>query len=245
MLWTPRALVGCVVAVACLAAPQARAAEDSLVGKRIIVTKNGLKLGAAEDQEGEADVAGVVPLDEMTYTVEAEKGKFIKIRQRGVAGWLAKGDAVPLGEAEAYFTARIRDDANDDFAHGARGFAALERGDLEVGVLDCQDAIRLNPKTPAWHIARAIGLAAQKEWGKAVAGYDEAIRLDPKSARAFNFRGNAWLNQGDRDKAAADFTEAVRLEPTFALAFSNRGSRVVRQAKLRQSHSRLRRNHPP
>ncbi len=223
MIHMPSAVGACVVAAACLAATQASAAENSLVGKRVILTKGGVNLGAAEAQEGARSDAVNAVLDEMIYTVEEEKDKSIKVRQRGVSGWFAKSAAIPVSEAEAFFTARIRGDAKDDFAYGARGFAALDRGDVEVGVLDCQEAIRLNPKAPAWRVARALGLAAQKEFGKAAAEYDEAIRLDPKSARTFNLRGNVWLNQGEQDKAVADFTAALRIEPNFTLAFTNRG----------------------
>jgi hypothetical protein len=79
-------LVGCVVAALCLAAAQTRAAEDSWVGKRIIVTKNSVKAKPTEDPKAEGGDAGRFVLDEMTYTVEEEKGKSIKVRQRGISG---------------------------------------------------------------------------------------------------------------------------------------------------------------
>ena len=212
--------IGCVVAAVALAAAPARA-DDSWVGQRIMLKKAGVTIGHTDDKGVDHEDA---TLDQMVYTVEAEKGPWIKVHAHGVSGWFARSDAVLLEDAVDYFTDRIRDNPKDDHAYGSRAWAWRAKGELDIALKDYDEAIRLDPKAAAWRNARGVVWDDKKEHDKAIADYDEALRLDPKYALAFNNRGNAWKARKEYDKAMADYDEAIRLDPKYALAFNNRGN---------------------
>src|SRR5262245_19062169 len=102
---------------------EARGDEKTWVGKRIILTKGDVNF--VETGKGDKPTV-LVPLDEALYTVESEEGNRIKIRHRGVLGWIAKEDAVPLEKAIPYFTERILQIGKDAVAYGQRALARKE-----------------------------------------------------------------------------------------------------------------------
>ncbi len=113
--------VCCVVAAAALAAARA---DDDWTGKRVMTRKSGQKITTTDESGRDVDVA---VLDEMVYTVEEAKGKFIKLRQRGVAGWIARDDLVRIEDAVDYFTDEIRNNPNNDSNYGNRAWRARRR----------------------------------------------------------------------------------------------------------------------
>jgi tetratricopeptide (TPR) repeat protein len=192
----------CIVAVLGLAASASD--DDSWVGKRIMTKKGGLTIGHTNKKGQEVEDA---TLDEMVYTVEAEKESWIKVHARGVSGWFAKSDAVLLQDAVDYFTERIRDDPRDAGAYTCRAKAWKEKGELDIALKDDDEAIRLRPKGAFNFNNRGEVWRAKKEYDKALADYDEAIQLDPKNAFAFNNR--AWLRATCPDEKHRDGKKAV------------------------------------
>jgi tetratricopeptide (TPR) repeat protein len=210
----------CIVAVLGLAS--SASADDSWVGKRIMTKKDGLTIGHTNKKGQEVEDAKLD--DAMDYTVEEEKGKWIKVHAHRVSGWFAKSDAVLLENAVDYFTDRIRDNPKDDYYHCFRAYAWKERGELDIALKDYNEAIRLNPKCANYFNKRGVIWSKKKEYDKAIADYDKAIRLDPKDAAAFSNRGLDWSNKKEYDKAFADLDEAIQLDPQGAMAFNNRGN---------------------
>jgi tetratricopeptide (TPR) repeat protein len=207
------------VAVACcLALLRPVWAEDggSWTGKRVMTKKGGIKIGYTDENDQTKYVA---TLDNMIYRVEQEKGKFIKVRHRGVSGWFSKNDAVLLKDAISYFTARIRENEKDAYAYAHRGSAWSERGELDIALKDYNEAIRLEPEEASWFNNRGLIWHDKKEYDKALADYDEAIRLDPKYARPFLNGGVTRYVKKEYEKALADYDEAIRLDPKYGFAF--------------------------
>jgi tetratricopeptide (TPR) repeat protein len=191
-----------------------------------MLKKEGVPLTAAPAGHPPVSVTTLVL---MTYKVEKVQGGFIQVRSRGVAGWLAKADAVPLEEAVGYFTTRIGQDEKDAFAYAQRGWARKERGEVVLALEDYDEALRLRPKAKLWYFNRAFIWKAKRDYGKALADFSEVIRLDPKFAPSYFGRGTVWEARRDYDKALADYAEAIRLDPKDPYAFTGRG--VVWQAK--------------
>ncbi|HBI46442.1 MAG TPA: hypothetical protein DDY78_26855 [Planctomycetales bacterium] len=192
-----------VVAILALSAAPARG-DDSWVGKRVIMKHGGVTIGHTDKNDQEVVDA---TLDDMEYKVEQEKGKWIKVRERGVSGWFAKADAVLLEDAVDYFTDRIRDNPSDYYAFACRGYAWRQKGELGIAIKDYNEAIRLDPKWAAWRICRGVAWYHKKEYDKAIADYNEAIRLDPKFAEAFS--NKAWLLATCPDDKVRDGKKAV------------------------------------
>src|SRR5437899_1970222 len=101
-------LAGCLVLL-----PQARGAEGSWAGRRILVKQGGVRLNRTP---GGDKAEYVATLTDLEYTVDKDEGGWLELRHRGVAGWLPKGEAVLTEEAVAYFTDRIRHDPKDALA---------------------------------------------------------------------------------------------------------------------------------
>jgi tetratricopeptide (TPR) repeat protein len=195
--------------------------KDSWVGKKVMPKKAGIRIGKTHDMDEKFDLA---TLTTMIYSVEAEQGKWIKVRQNGVEGWFAKEDAILLEDAVDYFTQRIRANPKDDFGYAMRGLARHEKGEIDIALKDYDEAIRLAPKLSDYWNNRGVAWGAKGEYDKALKDYDEAIRLDPKFALAFSNRGFAWSQKKDYDKALKDYDQAIQLEPKCVDAFYNRGN---------------------
>jgi tetratricopeptide (TPR) repeat protein len=192
---------------------------ESWVDKKVMTKKAGIKIA----QTGEKDpVRYIATLTDMLYRVEEERGEFIKVRHRGVAGWLPKNDAVLLDDAVTYFTARIRVNGKDAYAYAHRGRAWYARREYDKAIRDYGEPIRLDAKNAKAFKGRGNAGYVKREYDKAIKDYDEAIRLDPKDAEAFVYRGITWEAKQDCDKAIKDYDEAIRLDPKDAEAFVNR-----------------------
>jgi hypothetical protein len=68
------------------------------------------------------------------------------------------------------------------------------RSDVAAAViLDCTEAIRLDPKLVAAYIVRSGAYAEKGEYDWGIADCTEAVRLDPELASAYYIRGLAYL----------------------------------------------------
>jgi tetratricopeptide (TPR) repeat protein len=213
-----RLLLGCLV-VACCVGPARGREGDSWVGKRVMTKEAGQKIVKPDANGQDRNVA---TLNDILYTVEADDGGRIRVRHRGVVGWLAKADAVPLGDAIRYFSDQVRKDGKDARAYAHRGWARKLKGELDLALKDYSEAIRLQPGEKDWYNNRATIWNAKKDYAKAVADCGEAIRLDPEYARPFYNRAYAWQGRKDYGRALADYAEASRLDPKFDLALNGR-----------------------
>ncbi|MBO0697734.1 MAG: tetratricopeptide repeat protein [Zavarzinella sp.] len=211
-----------LLASAAFLSPAARAADgDSWAGARVVLKGPGVKL-VQPTEDGK--LVYVADLTDITYTVLQDQGGWLSVRQRGVVGWFAKANALPLEDAFAHFTERVKANGSDVVAFAHRGRVLKELGEPDRALKNFDEAIRLNPQHPAWWRERGALYEEMKELDKAVRDYTESIRLNPLDPLTFLDRGVAYKAQKEYDKAAADYTEAIRLDPKWANAYYDRAN---------------------
>ena len=101
-------------------------------------------------------------------------------------------------------------------------------GDLDHGLADVEQAIRLDPKDVFALGARGDLHLVKKNYPQALADYNAAIAADPSSALPVVGRGIVYLATGDFDRAIADFDQASRMQPGLADATYWRGITKLR-----------------
>jgi tetratricopeptide (TPR) repeat protein len=72
--------------------------------------------------------------------------------------------------------------------------------EYDRAVVDCSEAIRLDPKSSRAYGGRCWALNDKKDYDRAVLDCDEAIRLDPEYAAAYNNRCALWSARNDLDR---------------------------------------------
>lgn len=210
-----------LAAVALLSSTGRGADGDSWAGKRVVLKGSGVKLV----QPGEdGRLYYVADLTDLAYTVLQDEGGWLRVRQRGVVAWFAKANALPLEDALAHFTERVKVNGADVVAFAHRGRVLMELGDRDRALKNYDEAIRLNPQHPVWWRERGSLFVEMKEPDKAVRDYTESIRLNPVDPLTYLDRGIAYKSRKEYDKAVADYTEAIRLDPKWANAFYNRAN---------------------
>ncbi len=93
-------------------------------------------------------------------------------------------------------------------AHNDRGIAYATKGDLDRGIADFNEAIRLDPKDAVVYRDRGKAYDAKGDHDRAIVDLDQAIRIDPKFAAAYNTR--CWVRAvigRDLAQALADCNE--------------------------------------
>jgi tetratricopeptide (TPR) repeat protein len=218
-----------LIVAAGIAAASSAAAQETWVGKTIIIKKPGVKIGHT-GEDGRQVYVGELYL--LHYKVRGEKEGWLQVNGgRGNTGWFDKADAVVLEDAVGYFTERIRQNANDSGAYLRRAVAWRLKGEPDIAIKDLGEALRLSPAA-AIYDSRGLAWTAKKEYGKAIADYGEAIRLDPKDPAAYNNRGIVWaVAKKDYEKALADFEEAIRLDAKLEAAHYNKVCAYALQGK--------------
>ncbi len=108
--------------------------------------------------------------------------------------------AVDYDEQIAFSTAALQIDPADAEAYDSRGMA-IAKGDLDRGITDLNEAIRLNPKKGIAFWIRGLARAEQTgDLDAAISDYNEAIHLSPPLATAYQSRGDEVLNPLDADQ---------------------------------------------
>ena len=82
-------------------------------------------------------------------------------------------------------------------------------------IVDCTEAIRLNPIIGRTFIVRANAYRNIGQDEKAMADYTQAIKLLPNDSYAFISRGLAYHHKARFDLAIADYNEAIRFAPQW------------------------------
>jgi tetratricopeptide (TPR) repeat protein len=93
----------------------------------------------------------------------------------------------------------------------------------EKAIIDCNQALRLNPDNAAALETRGRARLSLGKTDKALADADALLRLNSKNALAYQLRGLARDAGGDLKAAIADFTEAFQLNPADSTSLRERG----------------------
>ncbi len=195
-------------------------AEDTWVGKIVVITKKDARFGHTDPKTKEQVYFGT--LTQMDYVVRGEQTSFVLVRQGDKEGWVPKSDVVLLENALDYFTSIIRANPRDDAAYAHRAGVHKRQGNLEAALKDLDEAIRLNPKIPVWWNNRANAWSDKKEYDKALKDFSEALRLDPSYANALNDRGNCWIAKKEYAMALVDYDAAIKLAPESAFPLNDK-----------------------
>jgi tetratricopeptide (TPR) repeat protein len=101
--------------------------------------------------------------------------------------------------------------------------AALSRnGDPDGSLLECEQAIRLDPKQLFGYFCHATALMQKGEFDLAIADFNQAIIINPKSGVALVGRGRAYFEKGDVDRALSDINEGIKAEPNVYVSYAIR-----------------------
>ena len=221
--------------------------DTSWVGKLVVTKKPGVQL-VDMDEAGIWHEVG--SLGNEVARVDEDDGARIKVRTDRGAGWLSKDDALRLQDAIPYFTERIRHNPRDARAYGMRAVALLytsrelsyfdpdaparrigneHQDEFERVIKDCGEALRLEPDSADWHIARGRAHLHQLAFGPAIRDFDQAIRIHPDDADLFHDRGCAYCAQKDYARAIEDFDRCIRLKPKYVMAIQNRGAAYAKK----------------
>ena len=210
----------------CSTTPALLAQGESWAGKKVMPKSAGLQIGYTGKDGKQIYVA---KLTDFVYTVMQEEAGHILLRHRADVGWLLKTEVVPLQEAVAYFTTRIKTNAKDDYALAGRGVAKQNLGDLDGAIKDLTEAIQANPASGVWLNDRGAAYVEKKDTAKALVDFTAAIKLDPKDALALMNRAGMYFTQNDYDKAIADYSAAITLEPKDVEAYAGRAQTYERK----------------
>jgi len=194
--------------------PSVQPAGEAWIGKRIIPAHRDVQLHSG--------TAVVGPIAEVVVRVEDARDNQLLVRSLGRAGWIAVAEAVPLEEAVAYFTAKIKQNPADSDAYQRRGSAWFTLEQYDPSLADYTEAIRLDPRSPALYNARAIAWCRKREYAKALADYAIAGKLEPGNALVRYNEGNVWSRTGNYARALASYDEAIRLDPKLGWAYDAR-----------------------
>jgi tetratricopeptide (TPR) repeat protein len=109
--------------------------------------------------------------------------------------------------------------------------AHFNKGETDLALSDCNQAIQLDPKNAMAFHNRAAGYSAKGDYDRAIGDLDQVIQLDPKNAKAFNNRGFGYAAKGDYDRAIGDYDQAIQLDPKNAISYASRWRRISRRAR--------------
>lgn len=206
---------------ALLAIPGFASAQETWVGKVVLVKRSGIQIGRT-GKDGKPIYLDT--LTEPNYVVSKEQDGWIKVRtRRRIEGWFSKNDAVLLEQAPAYFTGVMQQMPADAWPHYMRGVASFLREASDAALQDFNNAIRLDPKHVQARMLRGRLLSGRGDTDGGMRDLDEAVRLAPNNYLAFLVRGQIWQDRKEFDKAIKDFNEVIRLNPGEVDAFVDRG----------------------
>jgi arylsulfatase A-like enzyme/Tfp pilus assembly protein PilF len=158
----------------------------------------------------------------------APEGLLADVKERLVtkdlSAWLRRGLAAKsLSPEEALEIAQtlVEQSPETPSFHGHLGAALVNVGEIERGLAELGEAVRLEPTSASAHYDLGDVLEQQGRREEARAHFETALEIDPEFAPAHVGMGNVLLAEGHPDLAAGQYTEAIRLRPGYAEAHYN------------------------
>ncbi len=108
-------------------------------------------------------------------------------------------------------------------AYNNRGFAYVNKGDLESAIADFSRAIQIQPDDFSAYNNLANIYDKKGSLDEAIAYYTKAIKINPHNAEIYNNRANMYAKKDNLNGAIADYTKALRINRKAAKAYNNRG----------------------
>ena len=160
------------------------AEEATWVGKEILTKERTAQFRTTPDSQETFAVA----LPNNIGKVQKEQGGYICVLSAKGDAWIAKGDAVLLEDAVAYFTERIqRDEADvDAYCMCATAYRGIKQFDKAAA--DLTEVLRQRPEHSAVLAFRAGVWLEKGDFDKALVDYGDALRLNPSDVVAWQGR---------------------------------------------------------
>jgi tetratricopeptide (TPR) repeat protein len=213
-----RSVSGVALGVALLVIVNA-SAVDSYEGRQVMAKRPAGSFYSDETgkMRPEAKIGGAI------VSVVEENGGWLKVNYGRQHTWVLTQDVVLVDDAVLYFTRRIRAAPMDAWNRAQRGLAQQLAGNWDAALIDCTEAIDLQPKEAASFVNRARIFSALHRQDEAIADYSQAIHLDRTLATAYEGRGTSYAAKKESNRALADLTEAIRLDPIAVEGYLHRG----------------------
>jgi len=129
---------------------------------------------------------------------------------------------------------------NNYLAHNNLGNALLKKGQIDEGISQFQEAIRLKPDFANAHYNLGVAFNRKGQNDEAISQYQEAIRLAPDYAVTHNNLGATLMEKGRVDEAISQYQEAIRLAPDYADAYNNLGTAFDRKGQIAAASNQIR-----
>jgi len=142
----------------------------------------------------------------------------------GLNGWLPLEYVMNLGDAEEYYSDRIKGNEKDFAAFAHRGMIHRENERLREAFRDLNNSLRINKENAATWSNRGVVYNEMGDRRKAIEDISHAIKLNKKYARAFCNLGNVYYAAGAHDVAIKNYDKAIEIAPKEAWFYINRAS---------------------
>ncbi|MFO1490336.1 MAG: tetratricopeptide repeat protein [Kiritimatiellia bacterium] len=113
-----------------------------------------------------------------------------------------------------------------------RGAARAKIGEIDAGLADLGEAIRLNPENTDAYLNRSLAYSSAGRLREAVGDHDLYLKRKPLDADIWYERGAFRLLLNDPAGAIADLTRAIELRPGLAPAYGQRALALLKTGRV-------------
>lgn len=101
-----------------------------------------------------------------------------------------------------------------------RAARAIKAGDVDAGLADLNESLRIKPGQAVALLNRGVAYAQKGKFELARADYDASIAIDPIYP-AYTSRGSLFAKTGQYERAIEDYRAALKLQPLSSLTLLN------------------------
>jgi tetratricopeptide (TPR) repeat protein len=134
--------------------------------------------------------------------------------------------------SETLWTHTIACTTGNYFAHNGLGFTLVQKGSVEEGISQYQQALQINPDFAEAHYNLGIALRQKGKVDEAISHYQTALQINPRHANAHNNLGGALLQKGNVAEAIFHFQKALQINPDDVEARYNLGNAVLQKGSV-------------
>jgi protein O-mannosyl-transferase len=124
---------------------------------------------------------------------------------------------------------------NNYMAQNNLAQALIDRGDYDVALKHCAEALKINPYFAYPYNNMGFILKKRGEIPKAISYYSKAIQIDSNFVDAYNNLGSALINQGKNSEAVKQFSKAIAIKPESVFAHLNMGVALANQGRINEA----------